>query len=128
MSIVDQIEQTLATKEHLAEELLINKQAVIDFDRKRNSNREALTQIRKNAKDEKKLWTFFGDMFIKLPTQSVKELIEDDQKNLDEKINMARDTMKKNAALISQIEGKDDMHGFNLKGMTATDLYNSVRR
>ena len=47
---------------------------VIDFDRKRNSNREALSHIKKT--DEKKLWTFFGDMFIKLPTDKTKELIQ----------------------------------------------------
>ncbi|KAL7327204.1 hypothetical protein PS15p_209431 [Mucor circinelloides] len=48
-NIANQIEQTLAAKEHLAEEILINKQAVIDFDRKRNSNREALSKLRKTT-------------------------------------------------------------------------------
>ncbi|KAL7327203.1 hypothetical protein PS15p_209431 [Mucor circinelloides] len=73
-NIANQIEQTLAAKEHLAEEILINKQAVIDFDRKRNSNREALSKLRKTT--DKKTWTFFGDMFIKLPTDKTKVLIE----------------------------------------------------
>ncbi|KAI8083250.1 uncharacterized protein B0P05DRAFT_536697 [Gilbertella persicaria] len=72
--IANQIEQTLAEKEHLAEEIFINKQAVIDYDRKRNSNREALSQIKKTQ--DEKLWTFFGDMFIKLPTENVKTLIQ----------------------------------------------------
>ncbi|CAO3698566.1 unnamed protein product [Rhizopus microsporus] len=125
MSVANQIEQILAEKEHLAEEILINKQAVIDFDRKRNSNREALSHIKKT--DEKKLWTFFGDMFIKLPTDKTKELIQKDQSLLDEKIEEARNKMKVNAAKIQEIEGKKDMHGFNLSGITATDLYNSVK-
>ncbi|KAF1805818.1 hypothetical protein V8B55DRAFT_1433989 [Mucor lusitanicus] len=73
-TIASQIEQTLAAKEHLAEEILINKQAVIDFDRKRNSNREALSSLKKTK--DKKTWTFFGDMFIKLPTENTKALIE----------------------------------------------------
>ncbi|OBZ88287.1 p53 and DNA damage-regulated protein 1 [Choanephora cucurbitarum] len=120
--IANQIEQTLAKKEHLAEEILINKQSVIDYDRKRNSNREALNQLKKTKDD--KAWTFFGDMFIKLPTDNVKTMLQKDQKALDEKIDEARKVMKQNALAIQRIEGKNEIHGFNLKGMTATDLYN----
>ncbi|CAO0801999.1 unnamed protein product [Mucor circinelloides] len=124
-NIANQIEQTLAAKEHLAEEILINKQAVIDFDRKRNSNREALSNLKKTT--DKKTWTFFGDMFIKLPTDKTKVLIEKDQKLLDEKVDAARDIMKQNAIAIQQMEGKNDVHGFSLKGLTATDLYNNTK-
>ncbi|KAI9473923.1 MAG: hypothetical protein EXX96DRAFT_621551 [Benjaminiella poitrasii] len=125
-SVADQIEKTLAEKEHLAEEILINKQAVIDYDRKRNSNREALTQLKKI--DDKKTWTFFGDMFVKLPTEDAKSLIERDQKLLDEKIDTARGIMKQNTIAIQEMEGKNDVHGFNLKGITATDLYNNANK
>ncbi|KAI8366219.1 hypothetical protein BD560DRAFT_153679 [Blakeslea trispora] len=123
--MANQIEQVLAQKEHLAEEILIQKQSVIDHDRKRNSNREALNQLKK-AQDNK-TWAFFGDLFIKLPTENVKTMIEKDQKALDEKIDRAREGMKQNAMAIQRIEGKNQIHGFNLKGMTATDLYNSVQ-
>ncbi|KAI7907559.1 uncharacterized protein BX663DRAFT_3805 [Cokeromyces recurvatus] len=125
-SIADQIEKTLAEKEHLAEEILINKQAVVDYDRKRNSNREALSQLKKM--EDKKTWTFFGDMFIKLPAKDTKMLIERDQKLLDEKIDIARDIMKRNTIAIQEMEGKNDVHGFNLKGITATDLYSNVKK
>ncbi|KAI8640961.1 hypothetical protein BD408DRAFT_223466 [Parasitella parasitica] len=72
--VANQIEKTLAAKEHLAEEILVNKQAVVDYDRKRNSNREALSSLKKTH--DTKTWTFFGDMFIKLPTEKTKALIE----------------------------------------------------
>lgn len=98
---------------------------------------------------DKKTWTFFGDMFIKLPTENTKALIEKgtairdnrkremgfidirclllDQKLLDEKVDAARDIMKQNATAIQQMEGKNDVHGFSLKGLTATDLYNNTK-
>lgn len=64
---------------------------MIDHDRKRNSNREALNQLKKaqgnqhnytqviEANDnttDNKTWAFFGDLFIKLPTENVKTMIE----------------------------------------------------
>lgn len=49
-----------------------------------------------------------------------------DQKLLDEKVDAARDIMKQNAIAIQQMEGKNDVHGFSLKGLTATDLYNNT--
>ncbi|KAI8991607.1 p53 and DNA damage-regulated protein 1-like protein [Mycotypha africana] len=125
-SVAAQIEQALALKEHLAEEILINKQAIIDFDRKRNSNREALTQL-KRIPEEKKVWTFFGDMFIKLPSEKTRTLIQKDQELLDEKVDKARSVMKENAMELQKMEGKNDIHGFSLKGLTATDLYNNIK-
>lgn len=50
-----------------------------------------------------------------------------DQKLLDEKVDAARDIMKQNAIAIQQMEGKNDVHGFSLKGLTATDLYNNTK-
>lgn len=35
--------------------------------------------------------------------------------------------MKQNAIAIQQMEGKNDVHGFSLKGLTATDLYNNTK-
>lgn len=35
--------------------------------------------------------------------------------------------MKQNASKLHEMEGKKDLHGFNLSGMTATDLYNNVK-
>jgi hypothetical protein len=49
-----------------------------------------------------------------------------DQKLLDEKIETSRELMKQNASKIHQMEGKKDLHGFNLSGITATDLYNNI--
>ncbi|KAI8339871.1 hypothetical protein BC941DRAFT_418794 [Chlamydoabsidia padenii] len=122
-SVGDQIEQLFAKKEHLAEDIIINKQTLIDFDRKRNSNRESLTQLKKNLKDEKKVWVNFGDMFIRLPTKDAQGVIEQDQKTLTDKIDQTRKLVKDNMMELERLEGKKTMQGFDLEGMTAKDLY-----
>ncbi|KAI8377725.1 p53 and DNA damage-regulated protein 1 [Radiomyces spectabilis] len=123
MSVATQIEQLLAEREHIAEDILINKQLVIDYDRKRNSNREALRQIDKKLHNEKKLWVNFGDMFIKLPTTDTKQLIEADQIKLDEQIEASRELMKEKARQLDRLEGTKTMLGLDLQGMSAQDLY-----
>ncbi|CAO3623276.1 unnamed protein product [Cunninghamella blakesleeana] len=122
---VEHIEELFAQREHLAEDIIINKQTVIDLDRKRNGNREGLNQIKKNLKDkEKKVWLNFGDMFIRLPTDEAQDLIENDQQTLNEKIDQTRKSIKEKANELQELEGKKSMQGFNLEGMTAKELYN----
>ncbi|KAI7895048.1 uncharacterized protein EV154DRAFT_496798 [Mucor mucedo] len=124
-SVANQIEQTLAAKEHLAEELLINKQAILDFERRKSSNAAAISHVKRSQ--DKKLWTFSSDMFIKLPTNKTQELLEKDQKVLDEKIEASKQIVDKNTLALKDMENKRDLHGFNLSGLTATDLYNNTK-
>ncbi|KAL1935592.1 hypothetical protein VTP01DRAFT_4732 [Rhizomucor pusillus] len=51
-SLTQRLEQAFVEREHISEDILLNKQAIIDNDRRRNGNREALNYLRKNAKDE----------------------------------------------------------------------------
>ncbi|KAI8148432.1 hypothetical protein BJV82DRAFT_592140 [Fennellomyces sp. T-0311] len=123
-NVANEIEKVLAGRERLADEILINKQAVIDYDRRRNANREGLGQLtRGKHKNEKKSWMMIGDMFVRMPAKDAKDYIEKDQKLLTEKIDAARQTMKQKA---QQLEGYD-MKGFDLKGITSNDLYGITR-
>lgn len=85
-------------------------------------------------------------MFIKLPTNKTQELLEKgntlfsyddswssttnfqvDQKVLDEKIEASKQIVDKNTLALKDMENKRDLHGFNLSGLTATDLYNNTK-
>ncbi|KAI8584683.1 hypothetical protein K450DRAFT_217492, partial [Umbelopsis ramanniana AG] len=132
MSAPNELVQALAQRETLAEDILTDKELIIDSDRKRNSNREALTSMRKKLANEQKLWVNMGDMFIKLPKKDIQVMIEDDQKKLDEEIEKRRDTMKKKAMKLDQLEqlqpnGKP-LAGYDLQGMKASDLYHLRNR
>ncbi|PRP86048.1 hypothetical protein PROFUN_05819 [Planoprotostelium fungivorum] len=107
------VQQNLMKAEVLAEDILIDKQQLIDLDRRRNTNREALRQItdakkRPLAQQEKKTWLCMRDIFILLPTDTAESFISKDQKMLDEKINTTRDELKHKTSKLSQIEGAPD--------------------
>ncbi|KAG2224387.1 hypothetical protein INT45_002926, partial [Circinella minor] len=123
--IIKKKKLVLADRERLADEIFMNKQAVIDHDRKRNANREGINQLtRGKLKNEKKVWIMTGgDMFIKLPVKDAKDYIEKDQKVLTEKIDLSRKTMKEN---VQKLEGYD-MKGFDLKSITSEDLYDITK-
>jgi hypothetical protein len=69
-----------------------------------------------------------GDMFIKLPKDDVKNMIEEDQKKLDEEIESRRDMVRQKAMKLDQLENGQQTSGFDLQGLKAADIYNIRNR
>ncbi|KAF9135895.1 p53 and DNA damage-regulated protein 1 [Mortierella sp. 14UC] len=109
----------LQKRELVAEDILTNKELMIDYDRRRNSNREALSKLRKELSQEKKVWVNLGDMFVKMPKENVETMIRKDQTTLDEEIADIRETMKQKVVELEKLEGGDGSkaRAFQLKGM-----------
>ena len=66
--------------EESAEHVLADKQEIIDLDRKRNSNREALSALDKASKshwkgDESRTWLTMNNCFIQMKTGVAKEIV-----------------------------------------------------
>ena len=66
--------------EESAEHVLADKQEIIDLDRKRNYNREALSALDKASKshwkgDESKTWLTMNNCFIQMKTGVAKDLV-----------------------------------------------------
>ncbi|CAG8610461.1 16719_t:CDS:2 [Funneliformis mosseae] len=117
----------LSEHERLAEDILTNKQLIIDYDRTRNTNREALNILKKEPlKSQKKVWVNLGEFFIKLEKDNVKSYIEKDQTNLEKEISSLRDTIKQKTTELEKSETGEisKMKGFELQGISASDLYN----
>ncbi|RGB37880.1 hypothetical protein C1646_29637 [Rhizophagus diaphanus] len=117
----------LTERERLAEDILTNKQLAIDYDRTRNTNREALAKLKKEPlNSQKNVWVNLGDFFVKLEKDNVKTYIEKDQKNLEKEISSLRDTIKQKTMELEKLETGEikKMKGFELRGITANDLYN----
>ncbi|KAF8940717.1 p53 and DNA damage-regulated protein 1 [Dissophora ornata] len=93
---------------------------IVDYDRRRNSNREALTKLKKDLSQEKKVWVNLGDLFIKLPKQNVETIIKRDQETLDAEIEDVREIMKEKVVELEKLEGGDGSKAkaFQLKAMT----------
>ncbi|KAI7867678.1 hypothetical protein BDF14DRAFT_645184 [Spinellus fusiger] len=113
------MEQLLMERERLAEEVLVNKQLLVDYDRKRNGQREALNQWRQGQgmHTANKAWMQLGDMFIRLPADKAKQWIEKDQGVLNEAIETTRNTMHASATALQVLEGSQKIAGFDLKSL-----------
>ena len=61
--------------EEAAEEVLSDKQEIVDLDRKRCQNREAIRAM-SHLNEEKKCWLSMGNCFFKLPKQKANELMQ----------------------------------------------------
>ena len=76
----DKVLTHLAEMEAAAEAILFDKQEIVDLDKKRNLNREAMRGI--SASDEaatsatSKTWLAMGNCFFQLPTEKAKGLLE----------------------------------------------------
>ena len=67
--------------EEAAEEVLSNKQEIVDLDRKRCQNREALRALShlntgSSEQTEKKCWLAMGNCFFQLPQDKAKNLLQ----------------------------------------------------
>ncbi len=72
--MADKVLVHLADLEAAAEDVLTDKQEIIDLDRKRNQNREAIRAI--NSANEKKQYLAMGNCFFQLPTEKAKDLLQ----------------------------------------------------
>ncbi|KAJ1967206.1 hypothetical protein IWQ62_002000 [Dispira parvispora] len=120
-----------AQKEVLGENILTDRQLIIDYDRRRNGNREALRAL-KNTTDTKS-WVSLGDMFIRLPNTSATTMVKEvDNERLVQEVEEVRERILRNTQKLEEMEGSETQHhkegtflkSFDLKPITAAELYN----
>eukprot|EP01135_Chromosphaera_perkinsii_P010732 Nk52_evm11s2209 gene=Nk52_evmTU11s2209 len=109
------------SRELLGEEILVHKQEIIAYDRKRNANREALGTFRRGELGESgdKVWLCLGDNFVRMKQSQVENLLKEEQVSLDAEVNRLRDGLKKKMDALAELEGREKPtdRGFGLKGM-----------
>ncbi|XP_033101552.1 p53 and DNA damage-regulated protein 1-like [Anneissia japonica] len=113
--------------EELAEDILSDKHQVVELDKKRNKNREALRALAKmqpneKSKKEKNVWVCFGNMFVKMPVTTTQQVLSDDQKQLDKGIEELRNGLKPKVARLRDMEGEKEAKGFDLQCLSKSDL------
>lgn len=124
---VEDVIQQVARTERLAEELLTSKHQVVEYDRRRNANRQALGELkRKKLVGTSRIWSNFGDMFLLLPRQQVINMVEKDQTELSDSIDQVRDAMQAKAGELRETEGKPMSKGWGLKGMAFKEMSGSA--
>jgi chaperonin cofactor prefoldin len=113
-----------ARMEEIAEEIMSLKHQLTDFDKRRQSNKEALTAMKtQKVGDTKPTWVCAGDFFVRMPAGTVRSVIDKEQAKIEEEIEEARKMIKDKATELKTMEGKlNQVGGFQLKGMTLEDL------
>ena len=123
----DQLFQKWTDIERSAEEVLTAKQEIVDLDRKRNSNREAIRALEKEAKthykgSDSKCWLVMGNSFFKLPNRNAVNLLKRDQQQLDLAVNTQRSELKEKVWKLREQEGKEELKGYGLKALSSEEL------
>ncbi|KAJ2325958.1 hypothetical protein IWW51_002525, partial [Coemansia sp. RSA 2702] len=101
--------------EALAEDILTDRQLAIDYDRKRQENREALRRLREQEKQTKptsRLATSavnMGDFFIVVPTSKAVSMVDGAQKELEGAIDEVQQRLRKKVQLLGELEGNERM-------------------
>ncbi|XP_065367585.1 p53 and DNA damage-regulated protein 1 [Calliphora vicina] len=87
--------EILKSTEEVADQVLVNKQELINLDRRRQQNREAIRELEKNPEQqEKKIWTTIGSMLVKLDRQKALELLKNDQSQIEREIQILQSDQK----------------------------------
>nr|ALS04393.1 p53 and DNA damage-regulated protein 1 [Acartia pacifica] len=112
--------------ETAGEKVLTIRQEVVDLDRRRNSNREAIRSLKNMSKvkdmSSEKVWIAVGNTFLHIPFTLAEERLEQDQKALDISINKLRSRLKDRVNDLRDIEGKKELQGFGLKALDRHEL------
>ena len=113
--------------EKTAEDILSKKQEIIDLDRKRNSNREAIRALEKEGKahykgDDSKCWLAMGNSFFRLPNRNAVNMLKKDQQQLDISVNKLRSDLKDEVGNLREMEGQEQLKGFDLQALNSDEL------
>ena len=107
--------RTITEIEELAEEILTDRAQIIDFDKKRNGNREALRETRINPRD--KQWICIGNLFLKISQTHVTEMLKNDQNQIEIEIANVHNGLKPKLKKLHELEGLPNTDSFDLKSI-----------
>uniref|UniRef100_A0A131YCQ3 p53 and DNA damage-regulated protein 1 n=1 Tax=Rhipicephalus appendiculatus TaxID=34631 RepID=A0A131YCQ3_RHIAP len=116
------VKQYLADIESTAETILADKEQVVELDRRRQKNREALRALKELEEDVHRPWVCIGNMFMKIPRHRTKELLEQEQEKLEDEIGSLRKKLKKNVQSLREMEGRSEVQGFSLEPLSREEM------
>jgi hypothetical protein len=125
----------LMEAERLGEDVLTERSQMVELDRRRNLNREALAALRredrtlgKEVAAAQKHWICMGDMFMRQPHGSAREMLEADQARIEKETEALRASVKRKSSKLCEIDpsiaGGSDVHRsfVSLHGVSAADM------
>ncbi|XP_018411923.1 PREDICTED: p53 and DNA damage-regulated protein 1 [Nanorana parkeri] len=119
---MDAVLSYLQEVEWKAEDVLVDRRQIVDLDIKRNQNREALRALSTDTDKSEMVTVCFGCMFINLPKNKTKEMIQRDQEQLDKEINTLRSQLKGKVNQLYEAQGKPELKGFHLTALDPDEM------
>ncbi|KAI1295672.1 p53 and DNA damage-regulated protein 1 [Halotydeus destructor] len=117
---MDEVLRLVQQSEQLGSEVVSKRREIIEFDRRRNKNREALRALTRVDKNDNKLWMCSGNMFIKSDAASATAMITKDQSEITSIIDKLRDDIKGTVGKLETMEGRDTSR-FDLKSLSKAE-------
>uniref|UniRef100_A0A914V4V6 P53 and DNA damage-regulated protein 1 n=1 Tax=Plectus sambesii TaxID=2011161 RepID=A0A914V4V6_9BILA len=110
-----------AELERLGSEVLAGKNELVLLDKRKQKTREALRAI--GASGANKSWMCIGKTFIKLPSTTVRTMLESDVNDINVAIEDTRQAVKNRVDALKHYEGLPDLTdtGFRLNALTSED-------
>ncbi|XP_036232605.2 p53 and DNA damage-regulated protein 1 [Bactrocera oleae] len=87
--------EIIKSTEEVADKILMNKQELVELDKRRQQTREAIRELEKHAaKNEKKVWITVGSMLVKMEREKALKLLKNDQMQIEREINIITSDQK----------------------------------
>ena len=131
----EELAERLVKVEMLGEEVLTERQQMVELDRQRNTNREALGALRRTERSQgseesaaQKYWLYQGEHFVRRKHGDARAMLEEEQKRLDGEIEALRLSVKKKSSALCELDpsiaGGSNVHRsfVSLHGVSAAQL------
>ncbi|XP_055312184.1 uncharacterized protein LOC129574344 [Sitodiplosis mosellana] len=112
--------EILKDSERIADQVLQNKQEIVQLDKRRQETREAIRDLGKD--DERKVWITIGPILVKMEKAKAFELMKKDQQTINVEINKLRSEQKELMSKLRQVECQAPIVGFDLKPLDRKEV------
>lgn len=120
MSADLKVYEIILENERVADQILQNKQLIVEYDKKRQGNREALRELRKS--EEKNVWMTVGSMLIEMGRLEAIDVLTEEQGKIDKEIDKLRDEQLAMVKKHKDLEMDVMPSGFDLKPLNKTEM------
>jgi prefoldin subunit 5 len=121
-------EKTQSAVEVIGDEILQIRKNLVEFDRKRNQNREAIRFLLQDE-GKKDRWVLVGSNFISLPKGTAKEVLQEEIEEIGKEIEKWNKILKEKMNEMARLEGSvSQAKDFELIGMKPGALLSMAER
>ena len=135
-SNAEAIVDRLMRAERLGEEVLAERRQMVELDRQRNQNREALAALRRMDREAtasgtaapSKYWMCMGDVFLRRSHAATRSMLGEEQTRIERELETLRTSVKRKSSTLCELDpsitGGSNIHRSfrDLHGMSAFEL------